>query len=180
MCGTGSVAWVVVVAALGSSGCGEAAKDGCSHDLECKADRICVERRCVAPVGDAPRQEDACGSSGYCTATTKTYAGDLGGLAGADRLCQTEFPGSHFYRRSCDEQRSFRSLSGYAELELGACWNCNDWTSDDSGNYEPGTVDCATGYATVGALVPPLPNATGASLWRICEARDKPLMCCIP
>lgn len=110
------------------------------------------------------------------------YAGNLGGLDGADRLCQAEYPGSHFYRQSCDFGRS-NGAFGYAELELGACWSCNGWTHADSGDYQPDVIMCPTGYATVAGVIPNStcldPNGVG-HCWRICEAGDKPLVCCWP
>lgn len=123
-----------------------------------------------------------CQNTGTCASTKKLYGGDLGGLEGADRLCQAEFPGSHFYRQSCDSGRNM-SAFGYAELELGQCWSCNGWTSNDSGAYRPETVMCPTGYATVGGVIPYsacLDPSGNGNCWRICEAFDKPLVCCWP
>src|SRR5258706_14910296 len=66
----------------------------------------------------------SCGRTGRCLPTTKTFQGDLGGLAGADRLCQAQYPGSHFFRRDCDAVRDLSQAIGYGELLLGPCWNC--------------------------------------------------------
>jgi hypothetical protein len=123
-----------------------------------------------------------CGAMGRCTSTKSLHSGDLGGLAGADALCRAELPGSHFYRQSCDGDRGFLGTTnaGFVELELGTCWNCNGWTSNDSGPYVPSMTACPTGYATVGAL---LPGGCGPAVdrcWRICEAIDHPLICCWP
>ena len=127
--------------------------------------------------------ELSCGRSGRCLSTTKSFRGDLGGLTGADKLCQAEYPGSHFFRRDCDALRDLTHAFGYGELLLGPCWNCNGWTSADSGDYLPDKVDCQSGYATVGGMLPysacqDLEHF--GSCWRICEAGDKPLVCCLP
>jgi hypothetical protein len=130
-----------------------------------------------------PMLGSRCGTSGACVSTSRFFSGDLGGLDGADRICQSEYPGSHFYRASCDSGRTLNNAFGYAELELGPCWDCAGWTSDNSGQYRPGAVQCPTGYPTVGAELPysvcldPLGNG---HCWRICEAGDKPLLCCTP
>jgi hypothetical protein len=120
-----------------------------------------------------------CGASGACVATTRRYSGNLAGLDGADRLCQAEYPGSHFYRESCDSRRKRNDAFGYAELELGPCWSCADWTSDSSGNYLAAGEKCPTGYAAVGAVIPTSmcldPTGLG-QCWRICEAGDQPLV----
>lgn len=175
-----------MVATLSLHGCGGVeSSQGCSSDLECKGERICEHGRCISPVVEASAGGDRGdgSSTGYCTATSGFYSGDLDGLDGADRRCQAEFPGSHFYRRSVDQNRLFRSSFGFAELELGSCWDCNSWTSSSSGTYDATHAQCPTGYATVGALVPPVFDDTAdpsATTWRICEAIDKPLMCCVP
>jgi hypothetical protein len=126
--------------------------------------------------------EFGCLRTGWCKATKKTYSGDLGGLEGADKLCQAEYPGSHFYRHTCDFQRAGDAF-GFAELEQGPCWSCNGWSANNSGPYQPELMLCPTGYATVGGLIPygACADPTGVGhCWRICEAGDKPLVCCSP
>lgn len=124
-----------------------------------------------------------CGTSGECVSTARLFTGELGGLLGADELCQAEYPGSHFYRESCDSGRNLERAYGYADLELGPCWDCDGWTSSNSGAYSPGATACVTGYATAGTILPDTvcvaPSRTD-HCWRICEAGDKPLVCCTP
>jgi hypothetical protein len=136
------------------------------------------------PAAVAALPSGTCGLSGYCTSTKSLHPGDLRGLAGADALCNAEVPGSHFYRTSCDGARGFTAstVAGFVELELGDCWSCNGWTSSDSGSYRPSEIACKTGYATVGALRPGGCATTGGDdyCWRICEAVDHPLICCVP
>src|SRR3954469_7332535 len=102
---SGIVGWGWVAALATISCASNVERGGCSTDVECKGDRVCVKRTCVSP-NEAPSQEAApgedasCGSSGYCTTTSALFSGDLAGLEGADRQCAAEFPGSHFYRRS--------------------------------------------------------------------------------
>jgi hypothetical protein len=133
------------------------------------------------PDGGTPPPDGglSCGSSGYCTTTTVPYAATFGGLAQGDAICDAEHPGSHFYRASCDAARPFAPagpwMGGYGEIEAGSCYNCDDWTSE-SGPYDPQSTTCPEGYATVAALVP----QTTPVQWRICEAGDWPLACCIP
>jgi hypothetical protein len=136
----------------------------------------------VEPTGDADVPPPNCGSTGRCTSTQSIHSGALGGLAGADAICEAEFPGSHFYRQSCDGERGFLGTTsfGYAELELGPCWNCDGWTSSDSGPYSPSTISCSTGYATVGAVLPHGCRTGIDPCWRICEAGDEALICCWP
>jgi hypothetical protein len=124
-----------------------------------------------------------CGTSGACMSTLGLFTGALGGLGGADELCQAEYPGSHFYREGCDSGRNLDRAYGYADLDLGSCWDCDGWTSSNSGDYVPGATACVTGYARVGAVIPDsvcLDPSRSGHCWRICEARDKPLVCCTP
>src|SRR5260221_10248354 len=109
----------------------------------------------VAPETDgAVSASSGCGTTGSCTSTRSIHSGALGGLAGADAICNAEIPDSHFFRQTCDSRRGFlgSTNAGFVELEQGACWNCNGWTAGDSGPYSPSTIPCSTGYATVGAL----------------------------
>ncbi len=115
---------------------------------------------------------------GLCTTTDQAFSGDLGGLEGADILCDSLLPGSHFYRTSRDGKRSWMPNGappmGHGDLELGACWDCNGWSTASSGDY--GNAECATGYSTVGALVP---SPVTSPEWRICEGAEWPLACCM-
>jgi hypothetical protein len=145
-----------------------------------------VDAGAIVGASDAEQDADVstCGSSGYCTTTTAAFAATFGGLIQGDAICGAEYPGAHFYRKSCDQERPFfpalaKWPAGYGEVEALGCWNCEGWISA-SGPYDSSIAipGCTLGYATVAALVPS--PESGPPLWRICEAGDWPLACCVP
>jgi hypothetical protein len=177
---TAGLVALVCAAACGNSspeaGCtqGESTACGCTNGARgaqvCESDGTFGACDCAAaPVSEIP--------PGYCTTTLENFSGNLQGLEGADALCAVMDPGSHFYRASRDGQRAWiftgGATSGYGDLEMGACWDCNGWTTGQSGDY--GTTACPTGYETVGAMVP---ITSVRASWNICENNDWPLACC--
>jgi hypothetical protein len=133
----------------------------------------------LAELAEGSGSGESC-STRLCTTTRGGFNGDLGGLAGADAICDAEYPGSHFYRESRDACAPFEPsdpdhIAGHGDIEAGPCWDCFGWTSASSGPYQPGVVDCSSGYVTMGALVP---SPDGYPRSRICEGDEWPLTCC--
>src|SRR5262245_55265177 len=100
--------------------------------------------------------------------TTATYTGDLGGLFGATRKCQLEFPES----RMCNplevqETTSIPAgLAGFAWVNGNPNAGCSRWT-DDTGEFANGgpVVSGETGLSSIGPQFP----SCGAS---------RPIACC--
>ncbi len=147
-----------------------------------------THEREAAPVERPPDRPVEPPPVGVCTTTERAYSPAFGGVAGGDSICEREIPGTHFYRESRDGHRDFEPGTnpatgrpwpgGYGEIERGDCANCDGWSSNTSGPFDPTISEsdgCPAGYRTSAALVP---RDMPSSPWRICDAGDWPLTCC--
>lgn len=107
-----------------------------------------------------------------CVATKTQYNGSLGGVAGADTICEGEYGTNfQFARDYYLAVSSFNNTTISTSIEpwIDGPSNCSDWTSDLSGMFDVGqTVEATLGSTGI---------VTFSPAGNRCNVTN-PLLCC--